>query len=95
MDTVIKAGLCKSITFSKATIQDLHKSLHKNIIGCLDPFPLLFLGTFFMAHMKTLLCRNWSHQEHQTLEGELLKIELLGSQCSQGLGQYSYYGQTT
>lgn len=48
-----------------------------------------------MAHMKTLPYRNRSHQEYQTLEGELLKIELLGSQRGQGLGRYSYYGQTT
>lgn len=48
-----------------------------------------------MAHMKTLPDRNRSHQEYQTLEGELLKIELLGSQRGQGLGRYSYYGQTT
>lgn len=48
-----------------------------------------------MAHMKKLAYRNHSHQEYQTLEGELLKIELLGSQRGQGLGRYSYYGQTT
>lgn len=48
-----------------------------------------------MAHMKTLLYRNRSHQECQTLEGELLKIVFLGSQCGQELGQYGYYGQTT
>lgn len=87
-DTVTKTRLCKHITFSKATIQYLFSHCIKTLSFTLTFFPLFYLSIFCGPYEKTAY-RNCSHLEYWTLKRELFKPVLLGSQCDQGLGQYS------